>query len=496
MRLPVVPESDAHAHTAQHAQVVHQHVDVEVPESFSAKDIQVSENGVYDSQLPAGLVTEFATVTEILDVIDDAYIRVQPDTGMHETSILVGFDPDLGQSDAETGIYVHRNRDVIVMSHKEGIRAPKHMVEGRYMEAVHFNAQQEISSGHKIDAPSIHTSRISPYPGNSKKTVTIDSALILHNGGINASNVDLRTISDKIGLTRGDIVCRNLYATGTVKGSALTKHVPLSHEDQQQLTGKSMRLDDESLYIGLMRRSYDRYTHKPVTHILKRQIPTYLVAQGFVLADIPAPFTVDNMTIHNWIVLAQGFMSDTTNSIEVDTVFPVANTADWEDYISPVSIDLDAAEVEIDALDTRITALEAAGGGGGELSTVTLVEATATDQIIYLADDIVGLVLVKHANLTGVECVLPSTLVDGDIILVKNYNTSDGGDNSIKLTVAWDPVPPIPVPLYLFDDRWTSIQLNASSTANANPDTYSNQCARLLCKVMGSSPNQRRCFLG
>ena len=24
---------------------------------------------------------------------------------------------------------------------------------------------------------------------------------------------------------------------------------------------------------------------------------------------------------------------------------------------------------------------------------------------------------------------------------MKNYNTTDGGDNSIKLTVAWDPVP-------------------------------------------------------
>ena len=182
------------------------------------------------------------------------------------------------------------------------------------------------------------------------------------------------------------------------------------------------------------------------------------------------------MTINNWVTLAQDFMSDT--NIEVDTVFPAANTADWEDYIDPISIDLDAAEVEIDALDTRITALEAAGGGGGELSTVTLVEATATDQIIYLANDIVGLVLVKHANLTGVECVLPSTLGDGDIILVKNYNTTDGGDNHIKLTVAWDPVPLIPEPLYLFDDRWTSIQLNGSSVANANVTNAPGCCAR------------------
>ena len=170
---------------------------------ISAPRTYRSRNRLFDDLLPDGLVTEYSTVTEVLDVIDDAYIRVQPDTHEHETSILVGFDPDEGQSDVHTGVYVHRNKDVIVMSHKEGIRAPKHMIEGHNMEAIHFNAQQEISSGHKIDAPRIHTSRISPHPGNTKKTVTIESALILDKGGINASYVDLRTISDKIGLTRG-----------------------------------------------------------------------------------------------------------------------------------------------------------------------------------------------------------------------------------------------------------------------------------------------------
>ena len=108
------------------------------------------------------------------------------------------------------------------------------------------------------------------------------------------------------------------------------------------------------MYIGLMRRSYDRATHKPVTHILKRQIPAYLVAEGFALGDIPAPLTVDNMTVNNWVTLAQAFKNDTT--IEVDTVFPAATTADWENYIDPISVDLDAAEVEIDDHETRIIA--------------------------------------------------------------------------------------------------------------------------------------------
>ena len=84
LRIPVVPDSDAHAHNAQHAQIVHAHADV--PEDFGAKNIQVSQSGIFDDLLPAGLVTEYSTVTEVLDVIDDAYIRVQPDTNIHETS--------------------------------------------------------------------------------------------------------------------------------------------------------------------------------------------------------------------------------------------------------------------------------------------------------------------------------------------------------------------------------------------------------------------------
>ena len=62
------------------------------------------------------------------------------------------------------------------------------------MEAIHFDAQHEISAGHKINVPEIHTSRISPYPGNKNHPVTIVSALIMEKGGINASNLDLNTV--------------------------------------------------------------------------------------------------------------------------------------------------------------------------------------------------------------------------------------------------------------------------------------------------------------
>ena len=67
---------------------------------------------------------------------------------------------------------------------------------------------------------------------------------------------------------------------------------------------------------------------------------------------------------------------------------------------------------------------------------------------------------------------------DGDVILVKNLDLADGGDESIEL-LAYNTGTP-PTPEALFDGRWDSIQLNASSNASNSVDTYTNQCARLM----------------
>ena len=232
-----------------------------------------------------------------------------------------------------------------------------------------------------------------------------------------------------------------------------------------------MTLDDDSLYIGLMRRSYDA-TQKPVTHVLKRQIPAYLVAKGFVLADIPSPLTVTNMTINNWVTLAQDYLKDT--SVGVSTVFPAATTADWEDFINPISIDLDAAEVDIADHESRIDVLEAASGGAGELANLTLLTATSNSETVTIPIDTVGLVLIAHDNLSGINVNLPA-MDDRDIILVKNLNLADGGDESIFLHAYED----VSGPVAKFDGRWTTIELRSSSNANNTTDTYTNQCARL-----------------
>ena len=64
---------------------------------------------------------------------------------------------------------------------------------------------------------------------------------------------------------------------------------------------------------------------------------------------------------------------------------------------------------------------------------------------------------------------------DRDIILVKNLNLTDGGDEVILLHAHEVGTSAVAK----FDGRWTTIQLNASSVANNNTETYANQCARL-----------------
>ena len=152
-------------------------------------------------------------------------------------------------------------------------------------------------------------------------------------------------------------------------------------------------------------------------------------------------------------------------------MFPAATTADWEDFIDPISVDLDAAEVDIADHESRIGVLEGASGGAGELSNVTLLTATSNSETITIPPNTVGLVLIAHDNLSGINVYLPA-MNDRDIILVKNLNLADGGDEVILLHAAAGSG-------VTFDGRWSTIQLNASSVANNSTETYANQCARL-----------------
>ena len=247
---------------------------------------------------------------------------------------------------------------MITLNNDVGIRAPKHTIEGaNFVSEYDVSTENDLNAGNITKTPHLRTSHIKLF-ADGHTVLKVDAPIWLRKGGLNVSNTDVKTLPTgiHISLIDGDIICRNIYALGNIDAAGQIHEKVIGHDTGKHTHVKSIRANDDSIYIGLMRRSYDRATHKPVTHILKRQIPVYLAAEGFTIADIPAPFTVDNMTIHNWIVLAQDFKSDT--NIEIDTVFPTANIGDWEEYIDPISIDLDAAEVEIDDHESRINVLE------------------------------------------------------------------------------------------------------------------------------------------
>ena len=181
-----------------------------------------------------------------------------------------------------------------------------------------------------------------------------------------------------------------------------------------------------------------------------------------------------NMTINNWVTLAQDYLKDT--SVGVSTVFPAATTADWEDFIDPISIDLDAAEVDIADHESRIDVLEAASGGAGELANLTLLTATSNSETVTIPVDTVGLVLIAHDNLSGINVYLPA-MNDRDIILVKNLNLADAGDEAISLhahTAIGESDPDA-----LFDGRWSTIELKASSNANSSLETHGTSTVQL-----------------
>ena len=128
--------------------------------------------------------------------------------------------------------------------------------------------------------------------------------------------------------------------------------------------------------------------------------------------------------------------------------------------------------------------LESAGGGGNDLSPVTVYEPTALSTHVNIAAGVLGLVLIAHYNVSGVTVSLPSMSV-GDIINVKNLNLTDAGDESIEL-LAYNTTG---TPEALFDGRWESIELRASPNANnAAPDTQTNQCARILRHSIYAAP--------
>ncbi len=141
----------------------------------------------------------------------------------------------------------------------------------------------------------------------------------------------------------------------------------LSGSAETEPSHHSMLVGDTSIYIGSMRLSYDRSGHEMTFAKLKHQVPVSLAGYS-----LPGGQSAADKTVHDWCVIARAFHSDP--GLKPSEVFPTAN-ADWDaytleatrnintnisTYLTPMIAELDAAEADITAIDTRVTTLEAA----------------------------------------------------------------------------------------------------------------------------------------
>ena len=343
---------ESHSSTVTHTNVHTTSEDISVS-TVAAKRMQVFASGGFSGQLPEGLVVENAYITEELNVIDGGRIKVQPSEAIGTPVVVVGKAST--QVLGDTGVLVNRGHKEIRMNAKQGLTAKALNVYTSRVDSKSAEFSDKCKTTH------LFVKEIRPIKGTQKTTFIGD----LHVRGKLSTvdfNVSGRSTKDR----------RHLGESG--------------HQD-------SLTLDDGSLYIGLMRRSYDRATQKPVTHVLKRQIPAYLVAKGFVLADIPSPLTVTNMTINNWVTLAQDYLKACSRPQQqrIGRTLSIQSALTWT---------LPNADHE-----SRIDVLEAASGGAGELANLTLLTATSNSETVTIPIDTVGLVLIAHDNLINLPAM-------------------------------------------------------------------------------------------
>jgi len=406
--------------------------------------------------MPPGLVVEKEHITEFLNLADNSYLYYSPAT-------LVG--EDLVQ-DAHSYVQVGRSPDAALDEEKyDGVRLAHKLDDAAGLRQVarlmcHKDTPFLYLQGDKTDATvgyiKVHRDdgTMDYYLGRGPDG--IESVLVNGTSELvdsnNTDRVTLKCANDSTSLdiesikTSGDkamIKCVNdgdIVFEVRADGTVLFNHHTKIGEAQDGVFG------DDSVYIGSARLSYTRDTHLMLLHKLKHQIPTYLQQQGFALADMPAGYNTDDMSVHDWTVSARLFLSD--NAIKASTVFPPANVLDWEttmlsdndlwELVNEHTGDiagLDAALV-INTANIATNAADIATNTAGKQDTLNFVAVSANDanpstsaQIKTYVDDAVGSQVYVQYSTPGDESA-------GNGIGVMAGNGSVAGDGFIELDKA------------------------------------------------------------
>ena len=231
------------------------------------------------------------------------------------------------------------------------------------------------------------------------------------------------------------------------------------HEDADPKSEQhhaSIALNDQSLYIGSMRLSFDRPNGELVMHVIAR-VPAYLAALGY---SLPVGQAYTDYGVHDYCKFARDLASD--QSLKISDVFPTATADDWTSYLPEATRNI----------NTNITTHLTPMVNPQAYRNIHVEALTVADSPFQVADD-TWLQVIKHDNTSGLEVYLPDDPEDGQVSRIKNLNTSGDAHIIVSLNVA-----NIAAGVTI-DGRFTSVQLNGSGSGSS-PDTQTNQCSTMV----------------
>ena len=395
----------------------------QAPKQFdNAGTLEDNPNGLLSGDgLPQGLLFDRGTCVEKLNLdrptrdaqnaIADpgAYILAQS-IGDNEHPVCIyrlGFDPDkqpdedglrftVPASGGDAGRYLglHLNNGDVGMGDFHNIENVTHVsfcTDDNGAKALHVRQGDTVVQDLTVKETAVFEKSVAAEsvvaPAVTATTLTVAGATTFNNGatfnvGALVSNafaegnmhVTGTLFSKGMTIMTGDAQCiNNLSVLGKISGPSMTVHA------------KSLAVHDHSVFIGSARFSYDRATHEVTLHRLKIEspphIPVYLAGRGVTTGDISG--TPSDMTVTEWVEFAQTHFSEPI--LDLDTVFPHTNTADWVEVDAPVPLlkawalgadsDIDVLENEMDSAEIRLTnaethiatLLESSYNLGGEL---------------------------------------------------------------------------------------------------------------------------------
>ena len=280
--------------------------------------VEARPSGYTKSFPPAGLYFTAATGRGELNIIEDGRMRFQPYDV--DGTALMDRTFSFGRAVPESG-----ETDITADARRDGL----------LLEDATLDQSAELMVSNQLP-----TLRLT----GSKQVVQV--------GGHNEPMCPVIDVQD------GDEISRfAVYHDGFVVQSG---HQDTNTDSLHSAHFHSVIAGDNSVYIGSCRISYDRAAKTVLIRRLKEQVPAYLVALG--VQGPPTGHTLASMTVHAWVAYAR--TSQNNVRLQVQDVFPDANTDDWEAAtIGAVNTRLSTLEGGMQTAEGRLTALESNPAG-------------------------------------------------------------------------------------------------------------------------------------